>query len=308
MKFMERFNNIYVIDTKMFGFERYMSAYLIKGKELVLIDTGEPNQLETVRAGIKVHGFSASDISKIFITHAHQDHAGNVGPLLRESPQAKVYAHPAAEQRLIDPAGINWGARFSPEILARRKDIEPVPPSRIQYLKDGDVFDIGDGEKLKIIFAPGHQPSGLVIWEEKNKGLFINDLVGNCFMDAGAQYTLNSLDSDNIQALETLKKLVTLPVNVLYLGHYGICDKPKEVMEKAIKNLENLIAIGQKYVSECKPEVIAEKVLEAILPELEKLRKVRGEELYQYTIKEHVPFQSKLYAKYCQERFGGKQH
>ena len=68
MSLLKRLNNIYVIDTKMCGFDHYQSSYLVEGKELALIDTGLPNQIEAVRAGIKEHGFSVSDISHIFVT------------------------------------------------------------------------------------------------------------------------------------------------------------------------------------------------------------------------------------------------
>ena len=82
----ERLNNVYVIDTKMFGFDHYNSAFLVAGKEIALIDTGLPDRFEDLRAGIKMHGFSISDISYIFVTHCeHPDHAGNVAPLLREN-------------------------------------------------------------------------------------------------------------------------------------------------------------------------------------------------------------------------------
>ena len=95
MNSLERIDNIYVIDTKMYGYDRYMSAYLVKGKEIALIDTGHPRQIESVRAAIKVHGFSISDISYIFVTHCeHLDHGGNVAPILRESPKASVYINP----------------------------------------------------------------------------------------------------------------------------------------------------------------------------------------------------------------------
>jgi hypothetical protein len=33
MEFASRFNNIYVIDTNMFGFEHYQSAYIVKAKK-----------------------------------------------------------------------------------------------------------------------------------------------------------------------------------------------------------------------------------------------------------------------------------
>jgi len=303
VSFLERLNNVYVIDTKMWGFNHYHSAYLVEGKELALIDTGESNQIESVRSGIKAHGFSISDISYIFVTHTeHIDHAGNVAPLLRDCPKANVYINPIGEKALIDPSSTRLKERMSLAIQAKVAPVEPVPPSRIRYLNDGDVFNLGNGEALKIIFAPGHQPSGIVLLEEKNKGLFINDLVGNCFTDADSHYPLNPLGSDPEQIIASLKKLIDLPVANLYLGHYGICDRPREVMARAIDKYQQLLEIGLKYITEGKPELIADKVYEAILPELEKLRLVRGEAIYQYAAREHIPFQARLFAKYCQEK------
>jgi glyoxylase-like metal-dependent hydrolase (beta-lactamase superfamily II) len=302
MRFLDRLNNIYVIDTKMAGFEHYMSAYLVKGSELALIDTGDPNRIETVREGIKAHGFSVSDISHIFVTHEHLDHGGNAAALLRESPNAKVYINRTGSEYFTNPAGINWSERMSPGLRSRFIEIESFPPSRVQYLKDGDVFDLGDGEKLTIMFAPGHQPGGVVIVEEKNMGLFINDLVGNYFADADALYPLNPLGSDHERTIESLRKLKDFEIAQLYLGHYGIYEKPRELIVRAINAMQRLLDIGNKYMREGKPESIAPKVLETVMPELEKLRSVRGEELYQYAAREHAPFQAQLFAKYCRER------
>ena len=300
MDFTERVDNVYVIDTKMFGFDHYHAAYLVKGKELALVDTGMADQLETVRNGIKAHGFSPSEISNIFITHSHADHCGNVAPLLRENPEANVYIHPSGSENLTDPS-IAMAIRrkfYSPEMFSRFTDMEPVPPSRIKYFNDGDVFDLGDGERLKIIFAPGHQPDGVVILEEKNSGLFINDLVGNCLIDADAYYALNPPRSDPKQIIETLNKLLNVPVTYLYMGHYGISDKPKQVITRAINIMQQLLEIGAECMNEGKPENIAGKVIELAMPELEKLRAVRGEALYQYASQEHVFSQAKLVAQY----------
>jgi glyoxylase-like metal-dependent hydrolase (beta-lactamase superfamily II) len=185
---------------------------------------------------------------------------------------------------------------------ARIGEIEPVPKSRIQLLNDGDVFDLGNGEKLKVNFAPGHQPDGIVLFEEKNKGLFINDIVGNYLPDADAHYTLNPPNSDHERAIQSIQKVIDLPVDYLYLGHYGICERPKQVMTRAIGKMQQLLDIGLKYMREGKPEKIAPEVYEIIMPELEKLRVFRGEELYHYAAKEHIATQAKLFAQYCQEK------
>jgi glyoxylase-like metal-dependent hydrolase (beta-lactamase superfamily II) len=304
MSFPEKLGNVYMIDANMFNFARYHSIFLVKGKKLALIDTGLANQFEVVRAGIKAHGFSLSDISYIFVTHSHPDHCGGAAPLLRESPKAKVYVHPAGAEHLIDPTTelVNQRGIIPPEMQARFGTAEPVPPSRLEYLKDGDVFDLGNGEKLRIIYAPGHQPDGVVIWEEKNKGLFINDLVGNCFPDADAHYPLNPPGSDHRQGIKSLQKLMDLPVAYLFLGHYGISDKPQQVMTRSIEKMQQLLDIGVKYMKQGKPEMIAGAVYEVILPELEKLGRARGEEIFRYATQEHIAAQVKLFAKYCQEK------
>jgi hypothetical protein len=128
-------------------------------------------------------------------------------------------------------------------------------------------------------------------------------LVGNCFAYAAAQYSLNPPESDHVKAIETLKKLIKLPVANLYLGHYGICQRPKEVMARAIKNMQNLLDIGRKYVSEGTPEKITDEVYKMLIPELEKLRLAGRTDLYEYAIKLHMPSQAVGFAKFCERRF-----
>ena len=194
MQYATRADNVYMIDTKMFGFDNYSSCFIVQGKKTAMVDTGLANQFEALRAGLKAHGFSPQDIDYIFVTHEHGDHFGNVPTLLQENPEATVYIHPAAVECLTDPGKERefMKGKLPPHMIARFGEltVEPVPQSRIQFVKDGDVFDLGDGEKLRIIFAPGHQPGGIVILEEKNRGLFINDVVGNFFADADVSLIL----------------------------------------------------------------------------------------------------------------------
>ena len=307
MAFLERHDNIYVIDTHMWGFEHYMSAYLVVGKEIALIDTGQPNRIEAVRAGIKAHGFSVNDLSYIFVTHCeHTDHAGNTAPFLRENPKTFVYINPVGRPAMIDPNKLiaEKRARDNPEVAAMRADMEPVPESRIKDLKDGDVFDLGNGEVLKIIFAPGHQPSGMVILEEKNRGLFINDLVGGCFLDADAFYPFCPVGSDYIMTIESIKKLMDLSLNYLYLGHYGISDKPNDVIKRSVGNILRLLEMGKTYASKGEYDAIGREMLQMLEPELQKLKKVRGETLYQYAKGNHQRKQSQNFTDYCRRRFG----
>jgi len=301
MSYAERADNVYMIDTKMFGFEWFNAAYIVVGKDVALIDTGVATSIDVVRAAIKNHGFAIKDISHIFVTHCeHPDHSGNVGILLQENSRAKVYINPIGAEYLTDPSieAAKRKVNLSAEMAARFGEMVPVPPSRIQYLNDGDVFDLGNGEKLRIIFAPGHQPSGIVILAEKNMGLFINDLPGQYFADADASLILTPFRSDVKQAIESLRKVMDIPVTRLFLGHFGICDSPREVIQRALDRMQRLLDIGAKFAEGRKAEEIASGVIANVMPEVEKLRKARGESLYEYMSRELVPSMSVAFANY----------
>jgi len=173
MVFDTRIENVYVIDTNMFGFPHYQSCYLVEGKEVALIDTGLPSQVDKVRAGIQKHGFSLKDISRIFLTHCeHPDHAGNVGRFVQENPDIQVYIHPEGLEYLTEPSieSENRKKVMLPQMAARFGEQIPVPTSHICFLKNGQTFNLGNNVRLKIMFTSGHQPSGLIIFDEKNNG------------------------------------------------------------------------------------------------------------------------------------------
>jgi glyoxylase-like metal-dependent hydrolase (beta-lactamase superfamily II) len=301
MVFKTRLDNVYVIDTNMFGFPHYQSCYLVEGKEVVLIDTGIPSQLETVRSGIKKHGFSLKDISRIILTHCeHPDHAGNAGTFIKENPNISVYINPIGKEYLTKPSieSENRKKVMLPQMAARFGEQIPIPAARIRYLKDGQVLDIGNGEKLKIMFTPGHQPSGLVIFEEKYHGLFINDLVGNFFSDADFCLILTPPRSDIIKTQEILKNILNIPISRLFLGHYGIDINPKKVITRALGGIKCILDIAANCLSEGKPEQIEPRVLASKMPEVEKLRKTRGEALFEYTKNELITHHSTYFAHY----------
>ena len=297
-EFAKRADNVFLIDAGMFQFENYMSVFLVQGKELALIDTGLPDSLENVRAGIQAHGFSVSDLRYIFITHEHHDHSGNLGPFLRENPNIKAYIHPLGAKWVMDPTqeAVNRQQNLGRKMAGRFVDMEPVLSDRLNTFNDGDVFDLGNDVRLKVTFTSGHQPGGVVIMEEKHKGLFINDLVGNCFADCNFQLILNPPRSDLWTALEFLKKAATWDVKRLFLGHFGISEAPEKLIKGAIERIEELLDTCARCVEAGKPDEMAEKLYNLKMQEVEKL-KTRGPELYDYMRNELIDAQSKIFAE-----------
>jgi len=291
--FAKRADNVYVVDTNMLGFEHFSSCYIVEGKEIALIDTGVPKQVDKVRDGIKEHGFSISDISYIFVTHCeHPDRSGNVGAFVNENPKIKVYINPIGLEYLTNPS------MESSQMAAEVGQLVPVLRSSIEFLNDGDVFDIGNGEILRIMFTPAHQPSGLVIYEEKNRGLFVCDIVGDYLADADFLQVNTPPGSDVLKCMEALKKFMNMPIDKLYLGLYGIHDKPTELIQRALNSFQQLMDIAAQCIEEGKPEEIEPRVFASKMPEVEKLRKTRGEIVYEFIKDLPAANYSKSFAQY----------
>ena len=60
----------------------------------VMIDTGYPGKLKSVEKRMKRHGIRWSDIRCLFLTHAHDDHAGFLNELMEKCPHISVIANP----------------------------------------------------------------------------------------------------------------------------------------------------------------------------------------------------------------------
>lgn len=61
----------------------------------VMIDTGYPNQLRRVEKRMRRQGIRWEDIRYVFLTHAHDDHAGFLNELLEKCPHIRVIFNPA---------------------------------------------------------------------------------------------------------------------------------------------------------------------------------------------------------------------
>lgn len=56
----------------------------------IMIDTGYEASLASVERKLKQHQIKLSDLNYLFLTHAHDDHAGFLNELLEKIPHLKV--------------------------------------------------------------------------------------------------------------------------------------------------------------------------------------------------------------------------
>jgi glyoxylase-like metal-dependent hydrolase (beta-lactamase superfamily II) len=296
----ERLDNVYPIDVKMFGFSGWCSAYLVVGREKVaLIDTGPATSTDAVRTAILKYGFDLKEITHILITHIHFDHCGSAGILLKEMPEARVFVHPKVVKHLIDPSILMKNIQVVGDKLATRfGKLLPLPASRVQGFSDGEVIDLGNGERLKVIFTPGHTNSNVTIVEEKNNGIFVDDTPGIYLAQEEALLIPTPFGSDLRQTLKSLKMLMEIPSKRLLFGHFGTCDTPEEILKIAFERAERYLTLASEIMERTKSsENLFSHIVEVNSSALALVQE-RRDGLYEYLIEELLPMWAKGFANY----------
>ncbi|MBU3967960.1 MAG: MBL fold metallo-hydrolase [Euryarchaeota archaeon] len=142
------------------------------------------------------------ELETIILTHCHYDHSGGAAQVA-EAFGAKIAIHRDDVALLNNPRG-------SASELFGVKAPSIIPDI---LLSGSETF----GE-LEVIHTPGHTPGGICLYSSLEKVLFSGDTV---FPDGSFGRT--DLAGGNAQKLiESIKKLTTLDVNIMYPGHEGI--------------------------------------------------------------------------------------
>ena len=112
---------IRTIDHHFGGKPHCIASFLVQsGHDLALIETGPSSTLDNVLEGIKAHGYDPDEITQVFVTHVHLDHAGAAGWWAKQG--AQVYCHPSGAKHLVDPSRLIEGARMPLRTLSNVLD------------------------------------------------------------------------------------------------------------------------------------------------------------------------------------------
>jgi glyoxylase-like metal-dependent hydrolase (beta-lactamase superfamily II) len=220
--------HVYLIDVETGGLENFIATYVLKGARAAIIETGPTSSIPNLLSGLKEINVKAEDVEYVAVTHIHLDHGGGVGTLLKSLPKAKVIAHPAAAQHLVNPEKL-----WQQSVIVQGKQItdmflapEPVPAERILAVEDGMTLKLGKDVNLKVVETLGHASHHQSYFETLHGGLFPGDAAGIYIraLDVVVPTTPPPFKLDI--ALASLEKLVTLSPTVLYYSHFGKANNP----------------------------------------------------------------------------------
>jgi len=169
-----------------------VNVYLVKEDPVTLIDVGPKTKdaADTLREKLARNGVQFSDVRRIVLTHAHEDHCGLAKQVRDEAKDAEILVHNwetghlfgrlAREEHrsLLHRSGVP--EKVFDEMQSLYQDISLLTDS----LEDGDFSALTDEMELefesgtlRVLHTPGHTPGSCSFVREANRTLICGDCV-----------------------------------------------------------------------------------------------------------------------------------
>lgn len=193
-------------------------VYLIDdGGDLTLIDSSLASAGKKILAQLAAANYTAAQVKRIMITHAHPDHIGSLKELFTATG-AQVIAS-AEEAPVIEgkvPGKLPDRATLPPiyRLIPLTPTLYPaVPVGRI--VKDGDVLDNVFGG-LRVVATPGHAPGQIAFYQPEKKLIITGDTLMHMF---GLRLPMVMATPDMPEAKRSIRKLCEMDIETVLFGH-----------------------------------------------------------------------------------------
>jgi len=246
-------HGIHTIDTDYVrpGFD---AAYLVtENGRGAFVDCGTNNSVPQLLRALDAAGLAPADVDWLVLTHAHLDHAGGAGMLMRQLPNARLVAHPRAAPHMIDPAKLVAGATAvygEAEFARHYGELVPVPAERVVAANDGHVVDLA-GRPLLCIDTPGHARHHLCVWDARSRSWFTGDTFGLSYreLDSGRGAFIIPTSSpvqfepEAMQA--SIKRMMARAPLAMYLTHYGRVGDVARLAAEMHEQVDAMVSLAQ---------------------------------------------------------------
>ena len=253
---------VYAVDT---GFHRprFDAAYLlVQEGHAAFVDTGTNYSVPRLLQALAALGIERAAVDLVIPTHVHLDHAGGVGLLMSELPQATAWVHERGARHMIDPTALYMGATavYGAEEMERSYGrLVPVPAERVQATQDGMTLD-WHGRHLRFIDTPGHARHHHCIWDSATRGWFTGDTFGlsyRVFDTAAGAWVMPTTTPVQFEP-EALKhsigRLIEADPRCMYLTHYSRVDEPRTHARRLLRLIDEMVAIGHEHAARPAPQ------------------------------------------------------
>ncbi len=169
-----------------------VNVYLIKEDPVTLIDVGPKTDAaaKALREKLAEHGVKFSDVRRIVLTHAHEDHCGLAKRVRDESKDAEVLIHEWETGYLFgrlahdDHKQLLLRSGVPDLVFDEMRGLYEEVSLLTDSLADGEFKPLTDemelefdGGSLKVLHTPGHTPGSCSFVREANRTLICGDCV-----------------------------------------------------------------------------------------------------------------------------------
>lgn len=147
---------VHTLDLNFNGVPGTIAAYLIPHSHgAVLIESGPGSTIPALLDGLKSHHLTERDITDVFLTHIHLDHAGAAGWLAHQG--ARIHVHHVGAPHLLNPEKLlSSAARIYGDMMEQLwGEFVPVPKERLSELYDEDIIEV-EGLRFCALDTHGH--------------------------------------------------------------------------------------------------------------------------------------------------------
>ncbi|MBA4394407.1 MAG: hypothetical protein C0407_12720, partial [Desulfobacca sp.] len=194
----------------------FTTAYWVDG---LLIDTGCAHTLQEFFRSLE-----GLPVNLIVNTHSHEDHIA-ANALLKSRYRVEPLAHPLALPVMASPG------KMQPLQLYRKVMWGLPEPCRGLPLEDQVRTE---HHTFQVIHTPGHSPDHICLYEPHKGWLFTGDAY------VGGKERALRMDYDIWGIIASLKKLLSLRIELLFPGSGSIRKDPLEEIKAKITYLEDL--------------------------------------------------------------------
>lgn len=196
-------------------------------KEIVLIDTGLPGQIELIRESVSKAGFSLEKVTKVIITHHDMDHIGCAkilaefgAEILAHEIEAPYIQGDKTSLRIVDMEKrlheLNEGERLFYEQVKKGAPYFYAHVDKV--LKDNETLGFCGG--IKVIHTPGHMPGHISLLLKQSNIVVAGDaanIINGVVTGAEQKYS-----QDMLQAQASFEKIMDIRPASIVCYHGGL--------------------------------------------------------------------------------------